>query len=97
MTFDGMRTMLKELANVTNDYYQDGIVLFELDEQDTELIRMDFQYFNDSFNSLVFTTANDTLNYFEGFDTNFTRDFLLNIQWLKFTTKLGSNNFVNNY
>jgi len=49
--------MLKELTNVTKEYHEDGIVLFELDEQDTELIKLDFQYFNDSLGSLVFSTA----------------------------------------
>ena len=57
MTFERMRMMLKELTNVSNDYHEDGIVLFELNEQETELIKLDFQYFNDSLGSLVFSTA----------------------------------------
>ena len=52
-----MCTLLKDLTNVTIDYHEDGIVWFEIAAEEKELISMEFQYFNNTFDTLVFETA----------------------------------------
>jgi len=59
-----MCTLLKDLANVTIDYHDDGIVWFEIAEEEKELISMEFQYFNNSFDTHVFATAEEAFDYF---------------------------------
>ena len=72
-------------------------MLFQLEHNQTELIRIDIEYSNSSLDSLLFETPEAALAYFQGFKTGFVRDFLLNVQQFKFITKLGSSSFIKNY